>query len=323
MFKSFRKIMKEVNRNVKKLLKMYDGSSIWLKIFFMTALVLILLKRYNEFNGDSRVEGFTQMKSYILKENDNLYDDFYVKHYDSYAYGSGKTDFEFDEICHTSKPNKKKSKILDVGCGTGNLVNKFVKKGYKVRGVDKSKSMIKKAKSKHPNCNFKVDDALDSITHEPNSYTHVLCTYFTIYYMKDKLKFFRNAYTWLKPKGTLTLHLVNRDKFSPIIDAAEMLLMVDPQKYAKKRITQSFLKFNDYSYKADFKLQKHKNTAVFEEKFKSDKSGNVRANQHTMYMERQKEILALAKSVGFILQGKIDMKACGFKHQYLYVLKKA
>ena len=322
MFKSFRKIMKQVNKSMKKAFKLYDKSSIWLKIFIITALVLLLLKRYNEFNGDTRQEGFTQMKSYVIKENNNLYDDFYVKHYDEYAYTKEKTNFEFNEICYTSKPNKKTSSILDVGCGTGNLVNKFVKKGYKVKGIDKSKSMIKKAKSKHPNCNFNVENALTSINHSPNSYTHILCTYFTIYYMKNKLQFFRNAFTWLKPKGTLTLHLVNRDKFSPIVDAAEVLLMVDPQKYAKKRITQSFIKFRDYSYKADFKLQKHKNMAVFDEKFKSDKSGHVRQNQHTMYMEKQKDILAMAKSVGFILQGKIDMKGCGFKYQYLYVLKK-
>ena len=314
--------MKEVNKTVKKILKMYDRSSIWLKIFVLTGLVLLLLKRYNEFNGDTRQEGFTQMKSYVLKENDNLYDDFYVKHYDMYAYGKEKTNFEFNEICYTSKPDKKTSNILDVGCGTGNLVKKFVNKGYKIKGIDKSDSMIKKAKSKHPKCNFKVEDALSSINHKPNSYTHILCTYFTIYYMKNKSQFFRNAFTWLKPKGTLTLHLVNRDKFSPVVDAADLLLMVDPQKYAKKRITKSFINFKDYSYKADFKLQKHKNMAVFDEKFKSDKSGHVRQNQHTMYMEKQKEILALAKSAGFILQGKIDMKGCGFKYQYLYVLKK-
>ena len=39
-------------------------------------------------------------------------------------------------------------------------------------------------------------------------------------------------------------------------------------------------------------------------------------------MEKQKDILALAKSVGFILEGKIDMKSCAYEHQYLYVLRK-
>ena len=36
-------------------------------------------------------------------------------------------------------------------------------------------------------------------------------------------------------------------------------------------------------------------------------------------MEKQKDILGLAKSVGFILDGKIDMKNCHYDHQYLYI----
>ena len=320
--KNLNRFLNMGNKNMKKLFKMYNKSSFWLKSFVIISLVLLLLNRYNEFNGDTRMEGFSQMKPYILKDNKNLYDDFYVKHYDKYAYGKNKTEYEFNEICHTTKPNKKTSDILDIGCGTGDLVKKFVNKGYKIKGVDKSSAMIKAAKGKHPNCKFNVEDSLKSVNHKPNSYTHILCTYFTIYYMKNKLQFFRNAFTWLKPRGTVTLHLVNRDKFSPVVDAAELLLLVDPQKHTKKRITKSVVKFKNYSYKADFQLQKHKNLAIFDEKFKNDKSGNVRQNKHTMYMEKQKDILALAKSVGFILQGRIDMKGCGFRNQFLYILKK-
>ena len=48
----------------------------------------------------------------------------------------------------------------------------------------------------------------------------------------------------------------------------------------------------------------------------------VRQNKHTLHMEKQKDILSLAKSVGFILDGKIDMKNCFLEHQYLYILRK-
>ena len=37
------------------------------------------------------------------------------------------------------------------------------------------------------------------------------------------MTFFKNAYDWLKKDGTLTLHLVNRDKFNPIVNAADIL----------------------------------------------------------------------------------------------------
>ena len=299
--------------------KKYDNSSSWLKALVLLALIFIFLHRYNQVNPS--VEGFTQLKKYELKENDELYDEFYAKYYDKIINDAYKTKYEFNEICHTSKIDKD-SEILDIGCGTGDLVKKFVKKGYKIKGIDKSKSMVKKAKSKHPECEFLQKDALNSMNHPPNSFTNILCTYFTIYYIKNKKQFFKNAYTWLKPNGTLTLHLVNRDKFNPIVNAADVLINVSPQKYAKNRITNSFVKFTNFKYKADFQLQKHKNQAVFDEIFKDDKSGNVRQNKHTFYMETQRDILTLAKQAGFILEGKINMDGCSYEHQYLYVLKK-
>jgi ubiquinone/menaquinone biosynthesis C-methylase UbiE len=318
--KHIKSINKTINKSMKKTMKLFDKSSFWFKLFVFGTLLLLFLHRYNAMNPS--VEGFTQSQNYELKENDELYDDFYVDYYDKIVKDAYKTKFEFNEICHTTKPSKKNSNILDIGCGTGDLVKKFVKKGYKVKGIDKAAAMVDKAKKKHPGCEFVQKDALNSMNHPPNTFTHILCTYFTIYYIKNKLTFFKNAYSWLKSDGTMTLHLVNRDKFNPIVNAADVLLMVSPQKYADKRITNSFVKFKNFNYKADFKLQKHKNEAVFDEVFKSEKSGNVRQNKHTFYMEKQKDILALAKSVGFILEGKIDMKSCSYEHQYLYILRK-
>ena len=39
-------------------------------------------------------------------------------------------------------------------------------------------------------------------------------------------------------------------------------------------------------------------------------------------MDTQKDILGIAKNIGFILQGKIDMLRCQYQYQYLYVLYK-
>ncbi len=319
-FKNVKKVFSLLLKYYKKLLKAYNKSSIWVKMFIITAIILVLIQRYNKYNPS--VEGFSQMAEYIVKENDELYDDFYVKYYDDITRNKMRVDFEFDEICYTTKPDKEKSNILDIGCGTGNLVKKFVKKGYKVKGVDKSAAMVKKADEKHPSCDFIQEDALNAMNHPSNSFTHILCTYFTIYYIKDKLQFFNNAFNWLKPRGTMTLHLVNRDLFDPIVEGAKVLLLVDPQKYAKERITKSLIQFKNFKYTADFKLQKHKNQAIFDEKFKDAKTGKVRENKHTLHMGKQKDILGLAKSVGFILEGKIDMKNCMLENQYLYILRK-
>ena len=53
-----------------------------------------------------------------------------------------------------------------------------------------------------------------------NSFSTITCFYFTIYYIKDKNTFLQNCYNWLMPGGYLVLHLVNRDKFDPILNVA-------------------------------------------------------------------------------------------------------
>ena len=124
------------------------------------------------------------------------------------------------------------------------------------------------------------------------------------------------------PGGYLVLHLVNRDKFDPILNSADPLHLVSAQKYAKKRITNSLVKFKDFQYKANFDLDKSKNLAEFDETFKDDVSGHVRQNKHTLHMETQKHILGIAKNIGFILQGKVDMVTTQYQYQYLYLLYK-
>ena len=99
--------------------------------------------------------------------------------------------------------------------------------------------------------------------------------------------------------------------------------MVSPQKHAKKRITSSVVKFKDFQYKANFKLESEKNIAKFEEKFIDDGTGHVRKHIHTLYMPKQNHILSLAKNIGFKLKGSIDMVMAQYEYQYLYILEKS
>lgn len=57
-------------------------------------------------------------------------------------------------------PNKGE-RILDIGCGTGDLANKLSLLDVDVVGVDRSASMIENAKKKYPSVDFKVKDILD------------------------------------------------------------------------------------------------------------------------------------------------------------------
>ena len=75
----------------------------------------------------------------------------------------------------------------------------------------------------------------------------------------------------MKPGGVLVIHLVNRDKFDPIVAAAG-LIMVNAQKYAPRRITSSNVKFKDFVYKANFQYEKGSDKASFTETFTDDKT---------------------------------------------------
>src|SRR5262245_49738311 len=54
---------------------------------------------------------------------------------------------------------KSGERILDLGCGTGHLTNRIAQAGAQVIGVDKSSSMIAKARVDYPQIKFEEVDA--------------------------------------------------------------------------------------------------------------------------------------------------------------------
>jgi SAM-dependent methyltransferase len=270
----------------------------------------------------SRVEGFEQQTDeFLLKEGGGVYDDFYADIYDQLVFNQAKDNYEIGQIVNNTKPTRE-SIILDVGSGTGHHVNMLASQGYNVTGIDNSPAMVKKAKANYPKYNFMQGDVIRAQQFKPSSFTHILCLYFSIYYFKDKLQFFKNCMSWLKPGGYLVVHIVDREKFDPILPPGNPLLLVSPQRYAKERITKTSVVFNNMEYVANFDLHDNQNVAYFEEKFTQKDTGKVRKNKHTLYMETDKQILAKAQMVGFIYQGQIDLIKSGYEYQYLYIFVK-
>lgn len=283
-------------------------------------LIFIIVSIFVWCKTPKTCEGFEQQtEKYVLKTNKNLYDNFYSKLYDSLVFSEHKNKFEINILKNTANLDKN-SVILDIGSGTGNHCRLLEKEVNNCIGLDLSSNMIKLAKKQAPKTTFIQGDALNSMVVDNNTFTHITVFYFTIYYFKDKLQFLQNVYGWLKPGGYLILHLVNKYKFDPILPAGDPLIMVSAQKYAKKRITNTVVKFDNFKYKANFTMSES-NIANFDEKFTFD-NGNVRHNKHKFYMENQSTILNLAKELGFILIAKIDMATCQYEQQFIYVLQK-
>jgi hypothetical protein len=59
------------------------------------------------------------------------------------------------------------------------------------------------------------------------------------------------------------------------------------------------------------------------EKITDDTTGKVRENIHTYYMPTNREMLEIAKEVGFTVTGQVDLVHVLNEYQYLYILKKA
>jgi len=307
---------------LKSISNIYSKMSNCGKILLFIALLLITVVFFKSIRipGINK-EGFmTTPDKFLFKTGDNVYDDFYANIYDYLVFNNIKNSYEIGEIVNSTSPNET-SVILDIGCGTGHHVGTMSEQNLNVLGIDISPSMIQKAKENYPQYNFRVGNALNTTEFKHQTFTHILCLYFTIYYFPDKQRFFDNCMDWLMPGGYLVVHLVDREKFDPILPPGNPLYIVSPQKYAKQRITTTKVTFNDFVYNSDFKFNKDENIATFDEKFKFN-DGKVRKQEQKLYMEDTQDILTIAQQCGFILQGKIDLVQCAYENQYLYILVK-
>lgn len=306
---------------LKSITKIYNKMSNFGKILLLIALLLIIVVFFKSIEIPTLdKEGFQNQEKFLFKTGEDVYDDFYSNIYDYLVFNKVKDLYEIGEIVNKTSPDEA-SRILDVGCGTGHHVGLLNEQNVNVIGIDISPSMIEIAKKNYPNLNFKVGNALDNTQFNYQMFTHILCLYFTIYYFPDKRQFFDNCMDWLMPGGYLVVHLVNRNKFDPILPPGNPLYIVSPQKYAKERITTTKISFNDFVYNSDFKFNKESNIATFNEKFKFN-DGKVRKQEQVLYMEDEQDILTIAQQCGFILQGKIDLVHCAYEYQYLYILVK-
>lgn len=314
----------KINNSIKSISNIYKNMSNFGKILIFVALFLILIvifKSVNTVNKEGSIkEGYTQNDTFLFKRGVEIYDEFYADIYDHLVFNNLKDDYEVGQIKNKTIPHSK-SVILDVGSGTGHHVDKLAQYDLNVIGIDKSPSMISKAKENYPRYKFILGDVLDISNFKNNQFTHILCLYFTIYYFEDKMKFFNNCMEWLMPGGYLIIHVVDREKFDPILPPGNPLYIVSPQKYSKERITKTKITFNDFVYSSNFELEPSKDIAIFNEKFKFN-DGKTRKQEHTLYMNSENDIINMAQEAGFLIQGKVDLVNCAYEYQYLYILVK-
>jgi SAM-dependent methyltransferase len=268
-------------------------------------------------------EGFIEQKeNFVVKNGIDLYDDFYVNIYDQLFYRELANTYEVGSIENITKPTTE-SNILVIGSGTGHIVNTFNEQDYKVMGLEESKAMVNFSKNEYPDLNFKLGSPMESMIFNRDEFTHIVCLNLTFYYYKNKTQFLQNIYNWLKPGGYFVVQLVDKNKFDPVVPAAKPFVMVNPQSFAENRITTSNVVFNNFDYKADFKIFPN-DFVQFREIFKDTTPGSnkVRENSHKMWIPQRQNVINMAKEVGFINYAQVDLLMAQMEYQYLYVFQK-
>lgn len=249
--------------------------------------------------------------------NNNMFDNFYASIYDFIAYDETKNSFEIKKIIELTNPAAD-SRILDIGSGTGHHVN-ALNENYcgDIIGIDKSLDMTNYSKHIYPDISASFQNIDITTSKEfPNQYfSHILCLYFTIYYIKDQKLFLQNCFNMLQNNGYMILHLVNKDAISTLLRPDYV------NGVSNNYIPKTTIDFNKFQYISTFDTSVDNKNVIFNEQF-TFKNGKKRTHTHSIFMNDQEHILNFARNVGFIVHAKVDMTDCNYDNHYLYILKK-
>jgi ubiquinone/menaquinone biosynthesis C-methylase UbiE len=149
-------------------------------------------------------------------------------HYDSIA---GVYDHHYDHhrgrSYHTHissqlmRPLPRGGKLLDIGCGTGLFVEKFIKTGGTAVGLDISGKMISRAQWRCPTSEFVVGTG-EKIPFSDNSF-EAISSLLVFSYVKDPLAMLKESYRVLKPGGIISICTLGKKLLTRGIPAIYLL----------------------------------------------------------------------------------------------------
>ena len=126
---------------------------------------------------------------------------------------------------------KKNGTVLDLGCGTGEFIWRFLRDGFSVVGVDLSEKMLEMSEKKLLKKNFANNYKLvkENIINYENinenneiqQVDYIICNFDTVNYLKNEkefLKFIKKCNQNLKKNGYLIFDAVTEDIFEEIFE---------------------------------------------------------------------------------------------------------
>ncbi|SYZ72144.1 Methyltransferase type 11 [Candidatus Zixiibacteriota bacterium] len=126
---------------------------------------------------------------------------------------------EIKKVIRLAKPKGKR--VLDLCCGPGRFSVALAKRHFRVTGVDRTKYLLDKAKTRAKKAGVKIEwvrkDMRDFVS--PNSFDLVLNTYTSFGYFQNKgedLQVLKNIYDSLRPGGVCLIDTMGKERLAKI-----------------------------------------------------------------------------------------------------------
>ena len=143
----------------------------------------------------------------------STYDKIAQKYSDTYF--NDQSDLKYIEKFFSMLP--KNAEVLDVGCGPGTFTQYMIKKGFKVEGIDMSKSMLVIAQKKVPKATFKIMD-MRKLTFSENHFNAILCAYSLIHIHTKELDEVISGFHRVLIPGGILMIIAQKGEPDKIID---------------------------------------------------------------------------------------------------------
>ncbi|MBA3923865.1 MAG: methyltransferase domain-containing protein [Nostocaceae cyanobacterium] len=118
-------------------------------------------------------------------------------------------------------------RILDLGCGTGQLTQEIANYGADVMGIDRDSAMIDKAKQNYPQLQFTVADATNFAV-EP---LDAVFSNAVLHWIPEADAVIRCVYQALKPNGRFVAEFGGKGNVKAIVNALNSVLETMPKSF--------------------------------------------------------------------------------------------
>ncbi|WP_100405534.1 class I SAM-dependent methyltransferase [Bacillus solitudinis] len=134
--------------------------------------------------------------------------------------------------------------ILDLGCGTGDLVSQLSEQGVNVEGIDKSINMVNQAKSKYPNNKFTAKDAAELTYHQEFD---AVFSNAALHWMKQPKPVLQCVYNSLKQGGRFVAEFGGKGNVKIITDEVIKQCNLFGLNYKKEQFPWYFPSIGQYT----------------------------------------------------------------------------